>query len=188
MALVARNALKGGRRSALLTSVGIVNGLLVWTAASAVGVAFLIAANAFAFEILKLAGAAYLGYLGMRTLVSNWRDSSTRPVLPDNPLPKLQVKSPYAQGLLNNLLNPKIAFFFTSLIPQFITQGASVTLDAAELAIIFAVMGLAWLTAFALLVSKSKVLLRIPSVKKWLDTLTGAVLIGLGVKLAMESR
>jgi threonine/homoserine/homoserine lactone efflux protein len=100
----------------------------------------------------------------------------------------LRVNSPYAQGLLNNILNPKIAVFFTSLIPQFITAGVSVTLDSAELAIIFVIMGLAWLVAFALLASKTQALLRLPRVKRWLDTLTGVVLIGIGVKVAMETR
>jgi len=187
MALVTRNALKGGRTFALLTSLGIVSGLLVWTGASAVGVAVLLEANAFAFTFLRLGGAAYLVFLGTRALVSNWRHNKSKISVSEDRLTMIRVNSPYAQGLLNNLLNPKIAVFFTSLIPQFITSGSSVALDSAELAAIFALMGLAWLTAFSIFASAAKNMLQLPRVKTTLETATGLVLVGLGIRVAMES-
>jgi threonine/homoserine/homoserine lactone efflux protein len=100
----------------------------------------------------------------------------------------VQVNSAYAQGLLNNILNPKIAVFFTSLIPQFVTPGVSVPLQSAELATVFAMMGLVWLTVFSILASRTREVLRLPRVKKWLDTVTGVVLVGLGIRVAMETR
>jgi len=187
MALVTRNALKGGRKIALLTSLGIVSGLLVWTVASALGLAILLEANAFAFTAVKLAGAAYLTFLGARALVSNWRHAAAESKLPTNHISIIRVNSPYAQGLLTNILNPKIAILFTSLIPQFITPGSSVTSDSVELAGIFVIMGLAWLIAFSFLAGSSRNLIRLPKVRRLVDTLTGFVLIGLGIKVAMET-
>jgi len=188
MTLVTRNALKAGRKSALVTSLGIVSGLLVWTAAAAIGIAALLEANAFAFTVVKLAGASYLGYLGLRALFSTWRDGALKVETPQSHLAIARVNSPYGQGLLSNILNPKIAIFFTSLIPQFIVPGnSSVAVDSLELAGIFAVMGLGWLTAFSIFVSTAGNLIRLPRVKKTLDTITGAVLIGLGIRVIAET-
>jgi threonine/homoserine/homoserine lactone efflux protein len=188
MALVARNALKGGRRAAVFTALGVVSGLFVWTGASAVGVSVVLEANAFAFTVLKLAGAAYLMYLGGRALISNWKHGVSEVRIPENRLAFARVNSPYAQGLLNNLFNPKIAVFFTSLIPAFITPGSSVPFDSAELAFIFAVMGLVWLMGFSIFAGTARNLLRLPRVKAGLETATGLVLVGLGLKVAMETR
>ena len=96
--------------------------------------------------------------------------------------------SPFQQGLLSNLLNPKIAVFFTSLIPQFVTTGPSVTLESLVLAGIFMSLGLAWLTAYALIASTAGRVLRQPLIKRLLDAITGTVLVGFGVRLATESR
>ena len=188
MALVTRNALRGGRRAALLTTLGIVSGLLVWTLASAVGVAVLLEANAFAFTALRLAGAAYLAYLGIRALVTSWRHQTTPFSIPENRFDITRMNSSYAQGFVNNVLNPKIAIFFTSLIPQFITPGPSVAFDSTELAAIFAIMGLAWLTAFSIVAGSTRSVLKLPRVKQWLDRATGVALVALGVRVAMESR
>jgi len=188
MALITRNAFKAGRKSALVTSLGVVSGLLVWTAAAAIGVAALLEANAFAFTLVKLAGASYLCYLGVRGLISAWRAGGGNVQIPENRFSILRVNSPYGQGFLSNILNPKIAILFTSLIPQFIIPGSSVTLDSLELAGIFSVMGFAWLTAFSVFVSTAGNLIRLPKVKKALDTVTGAVLIGLGARVLTETR
>ena len=187
MTLVTRNALKSGRRSAIVTPLGTVTGLLIWTASAAIGIAALLEANAFAFTVVKLAGAAYLGYLGIRALVTGWRNGH-RVEIPENHLSAVRVNSPYGQGLLTNILNPKIAILFTSLIPQFIVPGtSSAALDSLELASVFVVMGLVWLTAFSIFVGSAGNLIRFPKVKKALDTLTGIVLIGLGVKVLAET-
>jgi threonine/homoserine/homoserine lactone efflux protein len=115
MALVTRNALAQGRRSAVLTALGVEVGLLVWTAASVLGLAAVLAASAVAFSVVKLAGAAYLLYLGVRSLLA-LRDKPTgAPAgVPSELKP---AGSAFRQGVLSNLLNPKIAVFFTSIIP-----------------------------------------------------------------------
>ncbi len=188
MALVSKNALLHGRRVALLTALGINAGIVVWTAAAALGVAALIRASATAFTVLKLAGAAYLIYLGLHGIWlsrrANQRDDGGR----DQGSRRQDRPSGFRQGLLSNLLNPKIAVFFTSFIPQFVSPGQSVFLNSLALGAIFNLLGVAWLLAFALVVSRAGDLLRRPRVKVALDRFTGCVLVGLGLRLATEKR
>lgn len=187
MALVTENALAGGRRAALTTTFGIVTGIMAWAAASAVGVAALLAASAAAFTALKLAGAAYLVFLGLQGI---WRArlgaASGEPGL--DARDEWVEGSAFQQGLLTNLLNPKIAVFYTTLLPQFIVPGDPVLLKSLLLAGIHNLMGLLWLTGYATLVTRSGDVLRRPRVKRALDRLTGGVLIALGVRLATEKR
>jgi RhtB (resistance to homoserine/threonine) family protein len=188
MALVSKNALLHGRRVALSTALGINAGIAVWTAAAALGVAALIRASATAFTVLKLAGAAYLVYLGLQAI---WR-SRRRSHQHDGDLgPGARPPGPpsgFRQGLFSNLANPKIAVFFTSFIPQFVSPGRSAVVSSLALGAIFNLLGVVWLVAFALLVSRAGKLLRRPKVKLALDRLTGCVLVGFGVRLATERR
>src|ERR687896_109744 len=121
MALVLRNGVSYGRHAAVATALGISTGLLVWALAAALGIAALLHASAPAFTLLKLAGAAYLVWLGLRALGAAWRgtgeDSAGQGW-------SRRRASPFRQGLLSNLLNPKIALVFTTLIPQFVDPHA----------------------------------------------------------------
>jgi threonine/homoserine/homoserine lactone efflux protein len=116
MALVTKNALLHGRRPALATAVGINLGILFWTAAAALGLAALIAASQTAFTAIKLAGAAYLIFLGLQALRASRADQ--RANLPASVGAPISGRVALRQGLVSNLLNPKIAIFFTSLLPQ----------------------------------------------------------------------
>jgi len=186
-ALVTRNALFYGRRPALATAFGVNTGLLVWTVASALGVAAIVHASATAFTAMKLIGAAYLIWLGVQALRSaghriapgEQAGSSER---------RLNAQRGFRQGLFSNLANPKIAVFFTSLLPQFIDAGHPVLLPFLLLGSLFVVMTLAWLCAYALMASKAGGLLTRPRVKSALDRVTGVVLIALGLRLATEPR
>jgi RhtB (resistance to homoserine/threonine) family protein len=187
MALVTKNAVIHGRQAALGTALGVNAGLALWTVASAFGVASLVRTSATAFTALKLVGAAYLIWLGVQALRSarhRWGElesaAGERKVL--------GAHAGFRQGLLSNLGNPKIAAFFTSLLPQFIGSGRSVLLPFLLLGGVFVVMTLAWLLAYALVAARAPAVLRRPRVKAWLDRLTGAVLIGLGIRLATEHR
>ncbi len=184
MALMTRNALAGGRRAALFTGLGITVGLLIWTAASVIGLVAVLAASAVAFTIVKLAGAVYLVYLGVRTLLSLHGASADD----DAESAARAHGSPFRQGLFTNLLNPKIAVLFTSLIPQFVEPGPSATFQSLLLASIFVSLGLVWLVTYALLATAFADALRRPTFKRALSAITGVVLIGLGVRLATESR
>jgi threonine/homoserine/homoserine lactone efflux protein len=159
-------------------------GLLAWTAASVIGLVALLATSSAAFTVVKLAGAAYLVYLGIRTLLS----LRTPRAEESPPRSAIAMGSPFRQGLLTNLLNPKIAVLFTSLIPQFVSPGPSATLQSLFLAGVFSTIGLAWLVSYALLASAAAGWLRRPRVKRVLNAVTGVVLVGLGVRLATESR
>ena len=178
MALITRNALVHGRRAALFTALGIMVGLMVWTAASVVGLVALLATSAVAFTVVKLAGAGYLVYLGIRTVLS-LRDSPSGVSATPSAAPK---GSPFRQGLLTNLLNPKIAVLFTSLIPQFVSPGPSATLESVLLAAIFATLGLVWLTTYALVASAAAAMAAATryqagrqcgdAVRSWLDSVS----------------
>ena len=181
-AVVIKNALTGGRRAALLTSLGIALGLAVWTMAAALGVASLLRASAPAFTILKLAGAAYLIFLGIQALLA--KNSAAQPL----PAPPWGGSSPFRQGLLSNLLNPKIALFFTSFIPQFINPDRPALEASVLLGTIFSLLGLAWLSALSLFASQAGTLLSRSRVRTVFSRLTGCVLVGFGLRLATERR
>ena len=203
MALVASNALNRGRNAALLTVAGVCTGLLVWTAASAAGIVAVLNASAVAFTVVKLAGAAYLVALGAAALVSAIRRR------PDLAAPQARARTarartararaarartvrltgpPFRQGVLCNLLNPKIAVLFTSLIPQFVTRGPEAAWQSAALAGIFVAMGAFWLTGFALAASATSGFLRHPRVQRAQRAVTGTALVGLGLRLAAQTR
>ncbi|UJW31079.1 LysE family translocator [Saccharothrix sp. AJ9571] len=183
MALVTKNALDRGRPAALATAFGIEAGLLVWTAASVLGIVTVLRSSEVAFTVLKLAGAAYLVYLGVTAFLS-----LRSPPAAAEPAPRPGRGSPFRQGLLSNVFNPKIAIFFTSFIPQFVTPGPSAVVESLVLAGIFLVMGLAWLSGFALFASTAGALLRRPVAHRVLTVATGCVLIAFGVMLAFDLR
>jgi threonine/homoserine/homoserine lactone efflux protein len=180
MALVTRTALERGPRAARHTAAGICTGLLVWAALSAVGVAALLATSAEVYTVLRLAGAAYLIYLGVQGLL--------RAAGPDHvEAPRMQ-GSPFRQGLTTNLLNPKIAVFYTTVLPQFIGPGDPVLTTSLLLASIHAGLGLVWLSAYGSVVARAGDVLRRGRARRALDAASGAVLIGHGVRLAHEKR
>jgi RhtB (resistance to homoserine/threonine) family protein len=186
-ALVTKNALIHGRRPALGTSVGVAVGLLVWTLASALGVAAIVHASATAFTTLKLVGAAYLVWLGIQALRSAAHGSGGgRSAKSD--ARRMGARRGFRQGLISNLANPKIAVFFTSLVPQFVAAGDGVLLPSLLLGALFALMTVAWLCGYALVASKAAGLLTRPRVKAALDRVSGCVLIGLGLHIATERR
>lgn len=185
MALVLRNGVAYGRHAAVATALGITAGLLVWALAAALGIAAVLHASGTAFTVLKLAGAAYLVWLGVRALQDAWRgglDGSSRSG------PRGRRLSPFRQGLLSNLFNPKIALVYTTLIPQFIDRGGSEIAQTFLLAGVFIAMGLVWLTGYALFVARIGALLRRPTVRRLVNAVAGTMLTALGVRLAFERR
>jgi RhtB (resistance to homoserine/threonine) family protein len=180
-AMVTKNAVVGGRRSGVYAALGVALGLTIWTAAAALGIAALLRASSVAFDALKIAGAIYLTWVGIQMLRSHG--------LP--PEPTARPASGWRalrQGLLSDLGNPKIAVFFTSLLPQFVTGDTQAFVPLLFLGGVFAVLTLFWLAAYALAVGHASGWLRKPSVRKTLDRFTGVVLIGFGVRLALERR
>jgi RhtB (resistance to homoserine/threonine) family protein len=186
-ALVTKNALIHGRRPALATCFGVATGLLIWTLASALGIAAVVHASAAAFTTLKLIGAAYLVWLGIQALRAAAHGGPQTPAL-DAGARRVGARRGFRQGLISNLANPKIAVFFTSLVPQFIGSGHAVLVPSLVLGAAFALMTVAWLCSYALVASKAAGLLTRPRVKAALDRISGCVLIGLGLRIATEHR
>ncbi|HUF02358.1 MAG TPA: LysE family translocator [Gaiellaceae bacterium] len=185
MALVLRNGVSRGRRAAVATALGINAGLLVWALAAAFGIAAVLHASGMAFTALKLAGAAYLIWLGVHALRDAWRGAAG-----DTARSRSQPRqmSPFRQGLLSNLFNPKIALVYTTLVPQFVDRGGSEIAQTFVLAGFFIAMGLVWLTGYALLVAQAGALLQRPSVRRAVNAIAGTMLTALGVRLAFERR
>jgi threonine/homoserine/homoserine lactone efflux protein len=184
MALVLKHGVRGGRRAAIAAALGVNTGLLVWAAAAAVGLAALIQASSTLLTALKLAGALYLIWLGLRTLHTALTNTPS-PAAP-KPHPAAGRTSPFREGLLSNLVNPKIAVVYTTLIPQFVTSNGSAALQTIVLAGVLLALGLVWLTAYALLVARLGTWLRRSPIQRCITAITGAALTLLGTRLAVQ--
>ena len=177
MALVLRNSLRGGRPAAYRTILGIGVGLLGWAAATALGVAAVLAASATVFTVLKIAGGIYLVYLGVQTFIALRRGEERMHA--EAP----RKGAPFRQGLVTNLLNPKLAVFFTTLLPQFISAGDPVFAKSMLLAALFVTIGLTWLVLYAHLV---EFVARSVRFRRAVEAVSGAVLVALGARLAVD--
>jgi threonine/homoserine/homoserine lactone efflux protein len=181
-AMVTKNAVVGGRRSGVYAALGVSIGLTIWTAAAALGIAALLRASEVGFDALKIAGAIYLAWVGLQLL------RSRGVVAPDETGRGASGVRALRQGVLSDLGNPKIAVFFTSLLPQFVHGTGPAFAPLLFLGLVFALLTLLWLAVYALAVGHASGWLRRPQVRLWLDRCTGVVLIGFSVRLALERR
>ncbi|HLI11339.1 MAG TPA: LysE family translocator [Alphaproteobacteria bacterium] len=184
---VAARSLAGGRREGLASSLGTGLGGLVHVAAGALGASAILMASAEAFAVLKLLGAGYLVYLGIRT----WRSADT--AVADLRVAPAGGRRAFRDGVVVEALNPKTAAFFLAFIPQFVDPAAH---DFAAFALHFAALGLisvAMNTAVDVLVTLAAAafrdrLARQPRLIRRLRQGAGGVLCGLGVSLALAQR
>lgn len=177
-ALVVRNAARGGRRHAFLTTSGNSVGVLAWACFAAVGIAAVVAASAAVFDAVKLAGAAVLLFMGVRSLLGRH----------DGEVVTARGRSAFREGLVTSLANPKLAAFFVALFPQFIPRGAPVLPSALAMAAMIVAVDLIWYSVLALLVARARTAFTEGGWGRRIERLTGAVLIGLGIRLALERR
>jgi threonine/homoserine/homoserine lactone efflux protein len=188
-AMTIRNTLLGGRASGVATAFGVATGLAIWALASSAGIVALLVASEPLFLAVKYAGAAYLVWLGLQSLHAACRSAGATGAGPMSVRgPSLAPRAAYRQGVISDLGNPKIAAFFTSLLPQFVPSGEVVFVGLAALGLLFSLMTLLWLTGYALAIAQVGNMLRQPAIRRTLDGITGATLIGLGAKLATEDR
>lgn len=183
MALVTRQVLIGGPRLAQRTIAGNLTGVAVHGVALAVGLSALLVASATAYTAVKLAGAAYLVYLGIQTF-----RSAGRAAAPESPTSDPRARRPYVQGLVSTVLNPKPALFFLTFVPQFVDRDRSVLGQTLFFTLLHIVVGLVWLTTYAHLVDRARHALRRERVRRWVERSTGAVLVALGLRVAVEHR
>jgi RhtB (resistance to homoserine/threonine) family protein len=184
-ALTIRNTLVGHRGGGVATALGVATGQGIWAIATSAGLSVLLAASHPLFVALRIAGAAYLVYLGLHAL----RDAIRRTVTRDEALAhSSRTTSPRAfrQGLLSNLGNPKMVVFFTSLLPQFVGPGGGGFSELLLLGLLFSVLTFSWLTLYAVAVAKARGWLLRSRVRRVLDAITGTVLVALGLRLATE--
>jgi threonine/homoserine/homoserine lactone efflux protein len=186
-ALTIRNTLSGGRPAGIATAGGVAAGQAVWAVATSVGIAALIVASEPVFNAIRIAGAAYLLALGVRTLWSAVRGFEQSPPPPGAPAAHSGTTS-FRQGLLSNLANPKMAVFFTSLLPQFADPGSGSFLSLLPLGLTFCCMTMAWLTLYAIVVARVGDVLRRGWVRRALDAVLGVVFVALGMRVATASR
>lgn len=187
--LVLRSSISQGRLHGYATALGINAGAMAWGIAAAVGASALLAASETAFTVLKLAGAAYMSWLGATML---WRSFNRRPAAvvsgQQAPAGRGGLLLSWAKGAGTNLLNPKVGIFYIAMIPQFIPDGTSTLLMGIALAGVHNVLGLAW---FSLIINGTHLVrgtFQRPGFIRWTDRVTGTALLGFGATLALKSR
>lgn len=183
MAVVTKNALAHGRRGVVLTTSGIGLALVIWVCATAIGLSALLRTSGQVLFALKLVGASYLAYLGIRTLI----ESRVRPadMLAGVP-PAAPAHAVFRQGFLSAISNPKLGVFFVTFLPQFVLAGQAALPRLLELGVTFAVIGWLWMNAYGLFVTRLRSVITAPRVRQWMQRVTAVVLLGFGARLALE--
>lgn len=188
-ALTIRNTLASGPNGGLATALGVAMGQAVWALATSIGVVAILVASEAAFAAIKLAGAAYLIFLGLHSLHAALFAGGARTDHADRAaVAPLSPRKALVQGVLSNIGNPKMAIFFASLLPQFAPQDAAPFAAFMALGLVFCAMTFFWLTGYTLLVVKAGNVLRRPNIRRTLEGITGAALLALGLRIALSER
>lgn len=210
-ALVTRNTLAGGRAAGILTACGVAVGCLVHATLSALGLSAILQASAEVYTLVKWAGAAYLIYLGLRALwearhigdltpleggggrgadgneVNGSRQPATRN--PQQVIPHSASKiQHFRQGLITNLLNPKVALFYLTFLPQFLNPGDPVLLKSVALAAVHSTLGIAWLALYSSFLARLSGWFLSARIRRRMEAITGGLLVTLGLGLVWERR
>ncbi|MEV0174191.1 LysE family translocator [Streptomyces sp. NPDC050803] len=183
MAVVTRRALVAGPGDALRTVGGIATGLLLWGALTVAGLAAVLAASPVAYLAVRLLGAGYLVFLGAQALWQHRRAAATA-VTDAAPA---SVGSPWRTGLISNVLNPKIAVFYTGLLPTLAPPELPTAYAMTLLVLLHCTLTLAWLGSYVLLLAKAGPVLHRPRIRRALGRMTGVALIGFGIAVATAS-
>ncbi len=179
-ALVVRSAALRGRREALLVTLGNSTGIFMWAIASVLGISALVAASETAFWVLKIAGAVVLLYLGIRALRGSGDSAEGETVRTG--------RTAYGTGLMTSFANPKLAVFFIALFPQFVPDGDAVLPTTLAMAALLIAVDLVYFSLLALVVARAHHAVVSSKLARRVERLTGAVMIGLGVRVALEHR
>ena len=184
-AVTVRGAFAGGRASGIWTALGVASGQMLWSSATSVGLVAVLTASEPLFLTLKYVGAAYLIFLGAQALRAAARPGSDTNDLAASSVPPTRWAA-LTRGLLSDLGNPKMAVFFASLLPQFAPPGHATVLALMALGTLFATLTVIWLAIYATVTARAGDVSRRPSVRRAIDAVTGAVLIGVGARIATE--
>lgn len=195
MTLVARNTIARGRSAGLQTAGGALLGVSVHVLAAVAGLSAILTGSALAFSVVKIAGAGYLVFLGVRTLIASRHatgdaDINVEAELFGESAPRLVLapSSPMLQGVLSAVLNPKLAVFFLTFLPQFVDPHDLPEASMLAHGAVFVTMAAAWLSVWVLTLDRLAGVFRRSGVRAWMERATGAVLVAMGVRLALASR
>ncbi|MBM7587021.1 RhtB (resistance to homoserine/threonine) family protein [Bacillus pakistanensis] len=179
-ALITKRTISTGRTTGFQMALGISTGCLIHTFAAAFGLSAILMQSAIAFEIVKYVGAIYLIYLGLSSFWSKKKSD----IADSSQISKRN--SAYKQGLLSNVLNPKVAMFFLTFLPQFVNAGSGTIYQLIMMGIIYTILSITWFFIYVFFINYMRDWLLSPKVQKVMDKATGLVLIGFGLKLALE--
>ncbi|MBN8203133.1 LysE family translocator [Bacillus sp. NTK034] len=184
-ALITKRTIADGRTDGYKMGLGITAGSLLHTFAAAFGLSAILMQSAAAFEIIKYAGAVYLIYLGLSSFISMKRKKDAGIETEVNSDMK---KSAFKQGLLSNVLNPKVAMFFLTFLPQFVKTGENASQQLIIMGIIYTLLSITWFFIYVYFINYMREWLMSPKVQRFMDKATGLVLIGFGLKLALDKQ
>lgn len=162
-------------------ALGITSGSLVHTFAAAFGLSAILMQSAAAFEIIKYVGAIYLIYLGVSSFLSKKENEE----VPDQ---RAVNKSAFQQGLFSNVLNPKVAIFFLTFLPQFVNAESGAAEQLILMGMTYTILSILWFFIYVFFINYLRTWLTTPRVQGWMEKATGTVLIGFGLKLAFEKQ
>ena len=182
-AVVTKNTIVHGKKQGLRTMFGICLGLLLHTAMCVAGLSALIVKSAVAFTVLKVIGAIYLVYLGVKTL---WAMRAKKSDIDVETLVVPKGNSSFRQGFITNITNPKVAVFFLTFMPQFLATDSNPFLAFSAMGIIYAALSFVWFIFYVLLLDSIRTFMNKPATQAAMEAITGAVLVGFGIKLAFE--
>ncbi len=187
-AIATKNTLTVGRNGGLKTMLGSCSGLLIHTLAAVIGLSAIIVKSAYVFAILKYVGAVYLCYLGIKTLwaLKALRTQQEEAVGELNTTDKYKDHSCFKQGFLTNVTNPKVAVFFLTFLPQFVDGKGETFLPFLMMGVIYTVLTALWFIFYVYLLDRISAFMKKPKTKVIIEGVTGAILIGFGIKLAFE--
>ena len=187
--VVVRGLVRGGRRGGLATAAGVLCGLAVWVAATTLGLSALLRASQAGYDVLKVAGACYLVWMGVRSLLAMRRTAAEVATEGDGPMApaRLLGGSGFVAGLLTDILNPKVGVFFVSFLPGFVPDGYSVGWTTLGFGILFTVLTAIYFLGLVAVSGTVAHWMRVPRIRRRLDALTGLVLVAFGIRLATET-
>lgn len=186
--VVVRNLLRGGRRQAAWAATGVLAGLTVWVATAALGLSALLRASQTGYDVLRIAGAAYLLYLGVQSLRSRAVPMSGEPAMQEPAAaPRPLLGRGFGAGLATDLLNPKVGVFFVTFLPGFVPRGVNVAFASLLFGAIFIVETGIYFAVLVGLAARVTRWMNDPRIRRRLERATGVVLLGFGVRLATET-
>jgi threonine/homoserine/homoserine lactone efflux protein len=187
--VVVRGLVRNGRRGGASTAAGVLCGLVVWVTATSLGLSALLQASEVGYDVLKVAGACYLLWIGARSLLSVRRTPDEVAAEGDGPMAPAPMLggSGFFAGLLTDILNPKVGVFFVSFLPGFVPHGQSVGWTTLGFGALFTVLTALYFLGLIALSGTVSAWMSAPRIRRRLDTLTGLVLVGFGLRLAIEA-